>query len=442
VDEQTFSVSGFAEAVRVGLEQIFPTGAWVEGQISSLSRARNGHVYFDLIEPAAEVGRPAVATVPVVLFRDAKDRVNRLLKRHGDPIRMDDGVQIRIQGMVDFYPPSGKLQLRMIAIDPTYTLGRLAAEREALLERLAAEKLLRRNASRPVPPVPLRVGLVTSLGSAAHSDVLRVLDGSELAFTLVEADTAVQGAGAELSIAAAIRAVGQASPDVLIVARGGGSRTDLATFDHEAVALAIAGAPVPVFTGLGHDIDRSVADEVAHTAHPTPTAAAQHVVGLVRDWLVRLDELGGLIARQGRRGLTGADVRVQQLTRACGRASLNGLARAGARVDHSRARLIAAGRNGIRAAGQGVDARAGSVARLAPRRLTTAGRELDAIATRVKSLDPIWALARGWSITRDSAGHVIRSVGEVQPGDVVTTQVADGSLTSTIRQPSDGGNPR
>ena len=323
---------------------MFPSGVWVEGEISSISRARNGHVYFDLIESADMVGQAAVATVPVVLFRDTRDRVNRLLKRHGDPIRMDDGVQIRIQGMVDYYAPTGKLQLRMTAIDPTYTLGRLAAERDALLQRLSADNLLRRNAACPVPPVPLRVGLVTSLGSAAHADVLKVFERSEMAFTVVEADTPVQGAGAERSIAGAISAVLAADVDVLLVSRGGGSRTDLATFDHEVVARAIADASVPVFTGLGHDIDRSVADAVAHTAHTTPTAAAQHVVGIVRDWLDRLDELSMVIAGRGRQGLTAADRRVAQMARACERASRNGLDQADSRAHHASARVAVSGR--------------------------------------------------------------------------------------------------
>ncbi|NDH11633.1 MAG: exodeoxyribonuclease VII large subunit, partial [Actinobacteria bacterium] len=151
----------------------------------------------------------------------------------------------------------------MSAIDPTYTLGVLAAEREALLRRLSESGMLRANARHAVPAVPLRVGVVTSIGSAAHADITTVFERSERAFTLVEVDTAVQGAGAERSIAAAIRAAGEAGVDVVLVVRGGGSKTDLAVFDHADVADAIVHAPIPVFTGIGHEIDHSVADEVA-----------------------------------------------------------------------------------------------------------------------------------------------------------------------------------
>ena len=374
--------------VRGALEATFPYGVWVEGEIRDLKRARNGHVYLDLVEPHEQAGQQPVATIPVVLFREAKDRVNALLKRHGDPIRMSDGVQVRIQGVLDFYPPSGKLQLRMTAIDPSYTLGRLAADRDALLQALTAEGLLRRNASHPLPELPLRVGVVTSLGSAAHADVMTVFENSSFAFTVVEVDAAMQGPGSEHGIAAAVNTAATLS-DLVLVTRGGGSRTDLATFDHAVVARAIAKCNRPVFTGVGHDIDRSVADEVAHTAHTTPTAAAHAVVARVEAWLARLDDYALEAANRSRRAVQ----------------------RAEHRVDRGVARLEVASNHGVR----------------------NAERRLESIATRVRALDPELALKRGWSITRRADGAIVRSTADVKSGDAITTQVADGSLTSTIR---------
>ena len=128
----------------------------------------------------------------------------------------------------------------MSSIDPTYTLGKLAASKDALMAALSAEGLLRANAAQSLAPVPLRVGLVTSIGSAAHADISTVFERAGMAFTVVEVDTPVQGSGAEVPVAAAIRAADDAGVDVLLVARGGGSKTDLATFDHEVVARAIA----------------------------------------------------------------------------------------------------------------------------------------------------------------------------------------------------------
>ncbi|MEO0493270.1 MAG: exodeoxyribonuclease VII large subunit [Actinomycetota bacterium] len=432
MSEQTLTVSELGIVVRAALEQAMPYGVWVEGEIQGLTRSRNGHVYFDLIEPAEISGAAPLATVPVVLFRDTRDRVNRLLKRHGDPIRMTDGVKIRIQGMVDFYPPSGRIQLRMSAIDPTYTLGVLAAEREALLRRLSDSGLLQANAGQTVPAVPLRIGVVTSIGSAAHADITTVFERSERSFTLVEIDTAVQGAGAERTIAAAVRAAVEAEVDVVLMVRGGGSKTDLAVFDHAEVAEAIASATVPVFTGVGHDIDRSVADEVAHTAHTTPTAAAQAIVAVVDDWLGRLTAREVEITHRTRRALAAADDRLERSGDELRRSARRAVDDADDRLATASARLR---RSSVRAEAGALAVLDRAVTRieLATRHgLRAAELRLDTAEARTKALDPAIALARGWSITRGPDGSVVRSVVDVSPGTELTTQVADGTISSTI----------
>ena len=430
--DSTLSVSELGVIIRAALEQSMPYGVWVEGEIRSISRSRSGHVYFDLIEPHEQPGAPPVAMVPVVLFNENRNRVNRLLKRHGDPIRMTDGVRVRIQGMVDYYSPQGRMQLRMSAIDPTYTLGVMAADREALLRELAEAGLLRANGEHPLPPTPMRVGVVTSLGSAAHADMIKVFERSGFGFTLVEVDTAVQGLGAEQSIAAAVAAACAASVDIVVLARGGGSKTDLAAFDHGAVARAVAGAPVPVFTGVGHDIDRSVADEVAHTAHTTPTAAAQAVVEIVSLWLAVLADREAQLIHHGRQAIAAADHRVD-LARQAVVGSVTGA------LDHADGRLVEAShrvRRGAQRADSGARAQLDrAVARIDVARrhaLRGAERRVDSAAARTRALDPALALARGWSITRNSDGSLIRSVGDVSVAEELFIQVADGTLSSTI----------
>jgi exodeoxyribonuclease VII large subunit len=320
----------------------------------------------------------------------------------------------------------------MSAIDPTYTLGVLAAEREALLRRLSESGMLRANARHAIPVVPLRVGVVTSIGSAAHADITTVFERSERAFTLVEVDTAVQGAGAERSIAAAIRAADEAGVDVVLVVRGGGSKTDLAVFDHADVADAIAHAPTPVFTGIGHDIDHSVADEVAHTAHTTPTAAAQAIVTVVDDWLARLSSREADIAHHTRRAFTRADERLEHLQRDVVRTTGRALERADTRLADASARLR---RSAVRTETSALALLDRAVVRigLATRhRLRTAELTLETAVARTNALDPSVALARGWSITRGPDGVIVRSVADVSTGTELTTQVADGTITSTI----------
>ena len=432
MNQETLSVAELCAVIRAVIEQTMGDDVWVEGEISGIHRSRTGHVYFDLVEPGEGPGVAPVATIPVVLFRESRDRVNRLLRRHGDPIRMSDGVCVRIQGRVAYYPPSAQVQLRMSSIDPTYTLGKLAAGRDALLAELSKEGILRANATQLLAPVPLRVGLVTSVGSAAHADVNTVLTTAGLAFTVVEVDTPVQGMGAEMSVAAAIRAATQAGVDVLLVARGGGSKTDLAVFDHEIVARAIAAAAVPIVTGIGHDIDRTVADEVAHTSTTTPTAAAQFVVGTVQSWLDQLGDHERSLAYAGRRALQRADQRVDTVRNGVAVLTANALDRSDRFLVARCSRLVRAERSSQRRA---VDQIAQAAARLGVAQrhcLATAVRRVDAVEAQVRVLDPALALARGWSITRGSDGRVVRSADHVASGDVVTTQLADGDLTSTI----------
>lgn len=465
---QTLTVGELAQVLRWTLDEAFPSGVWVAGEVDSITRPRSGHVYFELVERSenAKPGAPPVASVSVVLFRDDKERVNTIIKQHGDAIRMVDGVSVRIQGMLDFYPPRGQLQLRMISIDPAHTLGSLAAEREALLKALAAEGALRRNAGTALAPVPLRVGLVTSVGSAAHADMLRVLAGSGFAFQVVEVDTPVQGGDAPGAIAAAVGAAAGAGVDAVVLARGGGSRTDLVAFDHELVALAVAECPCPVFTGIGHETDRSVADETAHTACSTPTAAARAVVQRVEDWLERLDAAGRTIEARARRILATAEHLTGRVAadasrgaRAATRRADRSLDTAGRRLTHTgrsavalTGRRVAAVTRRLSVAGPAAERRANTRVDRASARLGVAGRHeirhaqrhLDAVATRVRALDPALILGRGWSLTRRDDGTLLRSVRDVSPGDSIVTHLGDGTLDSTIharRRPSEDRSP-
>lgn len=426
----TYSVSELAEFLSGGLREIFPDGLWVSGEIANISRSRGGHVYFNLIEPSDAAGHP-LASLSVVLFKAAKEQVNRLIKEQGDPGRMQDGVEVRIQGTIDFYAPSGSLQLKMTTIDPTYTLGRLADKRDQVVRRLQAEGLLRANAARFLAPLPLRIGLVTSLGSAAHADVKKVFQQSRYSFTLVEVDAATQGQTALPDVVAAIATAARSSELVLVV-RGGGSRTDLAAFDQEGIARAIATCRRPVFTGIGHEIDHSVADDVAHTAHPTPTAAAAAAVELVQAWLDRLDERGATLTERSKGTLQGAGHRVELLEQALTDRGRGSIVRASRAIDSARRQLQRCGLQADQQARERARRGADRLEVLSRHGLRDAERRLQAGAGRVRALDPALALQRGWTITRRADGTVLRSVSDAAPGDSIITRLFDGTLASTV----------
>ena len=224
--ERTLTVGELIEVLNVALEAVTPYELWVAGETSGIARPRSGHVYFDLVEPGNAPGAPPVAKVHVALLRWAKTGVNATLKRHSNAVRMTGGVQVRIRGRLTCYAPTGRLQFLMTGIDPAYTLGRIAADRDVVLRKLADEGILRRNADMPLPDVPLRVGLVTSGGSAACADIMKILTDSGFAFTVLQTDAQVQGVGASSAIAAAVATIGSPAfrADVVILARGGGQQ--------------------------------------------------------------------------------------------------------------------------------------------------------------------------------------------------------------------------
>jgi exodeoxyribonuclease VII large subunit len=444
------------EALAGALRRAFPDEVWVRGEIRNLSRGRAGMVWFDLVEPApgADHARPPVAKVSVVLFDAARRRVNTRLQQTGGGVRMSDGTEVRIRGRVGWWAPGGRLQLQMSDIDPSFTLGRLAADRERLLRALAAEGLLDRQQALPRPLLPLRVGLVTSAGSAADHDVLDELRRSGIGFRVVRADARVQGPTAARSVAWALGAVAARDVDVVLLVRGGGATTDLAAFDSEVIARAVAALPVPVLTGIGHDVDRSVADDVAHAAYKTPTACAQAVVDDVRAvderltaaWLAvaataarrlrgeadRLRSCGRHVAVATRHGLAAADRSLAVAGGRVRRSALTALARSSTTLDRSVGRLEAGARAHLRGHDHGLLAAHERLRQRAPRALASAGREVDRIAGQLRALDPARTLARGWSITRDADGALVRSPDQVAPGDELRTAVASGEITSTV----------
>lgn len=434
--DPTFTVGELAEAIKQVLRRGFNDGVWVRGEIQGFQPRANGHVYFNLTER----GDAGQSTIPVALWAGTLARLRGLLAKNR--MRLENGLAVRIHARLDFYGPSGRLSLVMDGLDPTYTLGKLAAERDQLLRRLVAEGLLDANKRRRLAAAPLRVGVVTSVGSAAWADLTHELEASGIGFHLLAVHTTVQGDGAVDGIVAALAALGRRDLELIVIVRGGGSRTDLATFDDERIARAIASCAVPVWTGLGHEIDRAVADDVAHSAHKTPTACAAALVARVRDAHLRAETAwSGVVVQTG----TDLDVHERRLddrARQVSRRTEGAVAVADERRRARAGRVVAAARRRLDAEHARSGLRAHRAATSAPAALRAAQADLDVAAARVGALDPAVAMARGWSITRGADGHVVRSVDQVAGGEVLRTVVADGVIVSevTAREPGSSAN--
>jgi exodeoxyribonuclease VII large subunit len=379
--EQTLGVGELVARVTRVVAAAFPAEVWVRGEVHGLKRPNaSGHVYFELCERNNRRG--PTSTLNVALFRQEHHRVQKALRDYPD-FRLTDGLDVRVRGRVQF--GFGRVSLVMTAIDPVHTLGKLAADRQRVLRALADDGLLDRNRALPLPVLPLRLGLVTSHGSAAYEDTVQELTASGIGFRVLVADARVQGTGSDLAMVRALTSLKHRC-DVVLLVRGGGSRTDLVAFDSERLARAVATMPVPVLTGIGHEIDSSVVDQVAHAAYKTPTACAAAVVERVR-------------------------AAVDRAERAWSRAA----SVATARLDRVDQRLDDHGRRVRRAALAATDP----------------GR-LDVLAARVAAADPARLLARGWSLTRTADGRLVRSPHDAPPGTELVTTLAAGTLRSEV----------
>jgi exodeoxyribonuclease VII large subunit len=433
----TLTVSELCSSIERAVLDAFPDEVWVSGAISGLKRSPVGHVYFDLVDPG-RLGDTATASVSVALFAAKRTLVNRILTRAGGAVRMTDGTEIRIRGEVSFYPRGGRVQLLMSLIDPAYTLGQLAEARDRLLRRLADEGLLDANRRHLLPALPLRVALVTSAGSAAHADFCDELARSGYRFELTVVDTRVQGTEAVENLVWALREAAAERPDVIALVRGGGARTDLAPFDHELVARAVASSPVPVLTGIGHEIDRSVCDDVAHTAAKTPTACAGLIVAQVRGFESRVEAAAARLGRVADHRLEVGEQDLHQLARRVARAGVVTVARTDAVLHDTVRRVQRAGLIAHRRAEERLDGACGRLRAAAPVHLHEAEHRLELATVRLRASDPAETLRRGWSITRGADGRLVTDPAQVAPGERLVTRLAGGELTSFA---ADRGGP-
>ncbi|MCE2764679.1 MAG: exodeoxyribonuclease VII large subunit [Ilumatobacteraceae bacterium] len=402
---RTFSIAELAEEINEVLADHFDEGLWVWGEVSGMN-FKNPHTYFTLVD-ADSRGRKV--QVSVNLWGTELNKLRPTLMKSG--LELANGLKIRIFGNLDYYGGFGKLSLIMRGIDPNYTLGDIALQREELIRKLKQTGAYGRNREVDLNPVPLRLGLVGSKDTAGITDFRKQIEESGIGFDIKLANVTVQGDTAPAAISSAIRAFGRRDDiDVIVVVRGGGSKTDLSTFDDEAIAMAIADSPLPVFTGIGHDVDFHVADEVAFAHYKTPTACAVALIEYVESYVDAVEGAWSDIAS-----------RAGQLLDESGH-TLSKVAR----------EIAVHTRTAVDRADERLGDRVDRLRRRAPQLLAERTLAIDNLEKRVGLLDPVNVLARGWSITRTTDGRVVRSVDDVKVGDEIVTTLRDGSTSATV----------
>lgn len=439
------SISGLYDEVEAALAQSFPRRRhlWVRGEIQNLSDHRSGHLYLDLVDPEEEeVGRSGAVrgrgrarggepVLKVKCWRTAWAPLRHSLAKEG--IELADGMVVVLRGSLDLYRARGELSFILADIDVTALIGRLAAQRAKLLATLESEGQLRRNAAVGLPDVVIHVGLVASPETEGCRDFLGQLTGSGFGFRVSHVKVPVQGPGAPASIARAVTMLGRNGCDLIAVVRGGGGRGDLAAFESEVVARAVASCPVQVWTGIGHTGDQTVVDIVAGRACITPTECGQAIVARTAQWWGR--HVGGpaeFLAARVPSFLSDASARD---ARARGR--LTATARQQLRVHRERlsARGLAAARrapSSLERTESSLGARAGRLGVLAVRHLGRCDEQVVGWRRLLAAYDVDRQLERGYSLTVTADGVLVRRAGDLAAGAHIVTRLAGGSVRSTV----------
>jgi exodeoxyribonuclease VII large subunit len=441
---EIFTVSRLNREARALLERGFGS-LWLEGEVSNLSRPGSGHWYFSL--------KDATAQVRCCMFRSR----NQLVR-----LQLSDGAHVLARGRVSLYEARGEFQVVVEHLEEAGE-GLLRRRFEELKRRLAAEGLFDAAHRKPLPVLPRRIGVVTSPTGAAIRDILHVLRRRFPAVPVRIYPVAVQGPSARAEIIDALRvAARRADCDVLILARGGGSLEDLQTFNDEAVARAVHACPIPIVSGVGHEIDFTIVDFLADERAPTPSGAAERVVPDRAEWLRsfagverrcthamrrRLQDLGTRLAYCARSlALThpGARLRqhAQRLDELDGRLRLamrTLLARATGRVSHARA-LLARCSPAVRLKAlrlRHVTAER-SLAAAARRSIAAARQRLESTVRALHATGPEATLARGYAIVTGADGRVLRDAAETAPGSKLGVRLWRGSIAATVTATTPG----
>jgi exodeoxyribonuclease VII large subunit len=399
------SVSEVTSRVKETLEANF-ADVWVAGEVTNLTKASSGHIYLSLKDESA-VLRAVVwrGTVPLLAIEPA------------------DGLEVVCHGRIEVYPPRGTYQLTIDRLHAVGT-GALEARLRKLLAELEREGLFDIRRKRQLPPFPQRVAVVTSPTGAAIADFLETFLARWRACDVIVVPSRVQGAGAAEELARALAIAGRLRPavDAIALIRGGGSLEDLWAFNEEVLVRAVAASPVPVVSGVGHEIDVSLADLAADVRALTPTDAAVRIAPDGRQLAASLVTLDGRLR-------SGLDRRIELARERVGL--------------FARSRVLADPSRLVQDRRAAIDQHASRLQRLASTSIERAAERLGAAVGRLEAGSPLKILARGYSVTSLAEGTVaMTSTAGVKAGDTLVTQLSDGRVWSNVTRTDAGPMPR
>lgn len=431
---------------------------WVQAQlIADRGALRSGHYYSELME-VDEAGKQ-VARIRIIIWRQNYIRISRKLSEAGVPDALQQNGEVCVLCAVRFHDVYG-LSLDVYDIDLSFGESHITRNRRQIIEKLTRENILKRNASAYLPAAPLCLGLITSKESAAYNDFVKTLFSSDFSFQVIFADCHMQGEETAKDLISSIRLLSKVGVDVICIVRGGGSQADLAWFDGEEIARAVVNCPVPVWVGIGHEIDTGLLDVVAHSSFKTPTAVAESLVTRLRELVSRLE-----IAARRLKDITDRKMAFasQELARKI-LGSLNGFRKqcelALYQADNLSLQLKSSFGESFNNQKANLNGRSQKLNDLCYWSLDLRDKNLMGTQNRIQlsrylnillnkkasladkerhlnAIMPEQVLKKGYTITRNLEGKILTSVSQIQEKEAIETQFVDGHVTSIVQETED-----
>lgn len=402
---------------------------WITAELSDV-RESGPHCYMELIQKDPSTGATVAKARATIWGNVWRTEKMRFLRETGS--QFASGLKVMVQVSAAYHPLYG-MNLNITRINTSFTLGERERKRREILLRLKAEGILEMNKEQELPRPCLRIAIISSAGAAGYGDFMNQLlsNGRRIKFRPGLFQAVMQGAQVSDSVIAALEQIAaeQDQWDCVCIIRGGGASTDLDGFDDYRLAANVAQFPLPVIVGIGHERDTTVLDYIAAERVKTPTAAAELLVGLACAELDNLRTIGADLLQSASDILSGSRQQLAYISGQLPTAPLRAVQSAERRLDSAAHNLNRIAENGLAPLRGRLDRLGDALVSLTGNRLTLAAQKLNASESLLKALSPQAVLARGFSITRVD-GHAITSADEVPSGTVITTQLANGTITS------------
>ncbi|HEX3006354.1 MAG TPA: exodeoxyribonuclease VII large subunit [Bacteroidales bacterium] len=440
--------------LKEGIQRLFPSGFWVVAEISDMNTNQSGHCYLELIEKSEgseNIVARARATIWSFTFRILKPYFESVTGQ-----RFSSGLKVLVLASVEFHEVYG-FSLNIKDIDPNYTIGDMAKRKQDIIKRLTSEGVIDLNKELEVPLICKRIAVISSETAAGYGDFVKQLKhnagGFKFKISLFQAS--MQGDDTERSIIAALESIYEhyEAFDVVVIIRGGGSQAELNYFNNYNIAFHITQFPIPVFTGIGHDRDQTITDLVAHTSLKTPTAVAEHILGLMNETAGYLEMLGTRVISlssdaivDSKNYLDNLSVSIRNLNKWQIGSLHSGFTLLENTFNQKVKNLLPQRKSALGHLQQRFDSRLKYNLTLHRLHLNRLQQTLPAVTnaalkrekSRIQVIDslllaynPVNILKRGYSITY-LRGKAIYSPLQVQPGDIIETRLADGFVNSKV----------